>query len=65
MILGSSSGMFANMDYQPANIKSGDLFIFPYDIRHCVYPFNGPGERLTVAANMDVLFDPIKNRGAT
>ena len=65
MILGSSSGMFANIDYQPNKLKSGDLFIFPYDMRHCVYPFNGPGERLTVAANMDVLFDPIKNRGTT
>jgi hypothetical protein len=65
MILGSSSGMFANIDYQPHNIKAGDLFIFPYDMRHCVYPFNGPGERLTIAANMDVLFDPIKNRGVT
>lgn len=63
MILGSSSGMFANIDYQPANIKPGDLFIFPYDMRHSVYPFNGPGERVTVAANMDVLYDPIKNRG--
>jgi len=63
IILGSSSGMFANIDYQPANIKPGDLFIFPYDMRHCVYPFNGPGERITVAANMDVQYDPIKNRG--
>ena len=65
MILGSSSGMFANVDYQPGDMKPGDLFIFPYDMRHCVYPFNGPGERLTIAANMDVLFDPIKNRGST
>ena len=64
-ILGSSSGMFANIDYQPANIKPGDLFIFPYDMRHTVYPFNGTGERLTIAANMDVFFDPIKNRGVT
>ena len=65
MILGSSSGMFANIDYQPANIKPGDLFVFPYDMRHSVYPFNGPGERITVAANMDVRYDPIKNRGIT
>tara|TARA_R100001082_G_scaffold91005_1_gene57649 strand:- start:74 stop:730 length:657 start_codon:yes stop_codon:yes gene_type:complete len=65
MILGSSSGMFANVDYQPGDMKPGDLFIFTYDMRHCVYPFNGPGERLTIAANMDVLFDPIKNRGST
>ena len=60
-ILGSSSGMFANVDYQP-DIKERDFFIFPYDMRHCVYPFNGPGWRRTLAANMDVEYDPIKNR---
>ena len=63
-ILGSSSGMFANVDYQPV-IKEKDFFVFPYDMRHCVYPFNGPGWRRTLAANMDVLYDPIKNRGVS
>ena len=61
-ILGSASGMFANIDYQP-NIAERDFYIFPYDMRHCVYPFNGPGYRRTLAANMDVEYDPIKNRG--
>ena len=61
-ILGSSSGQFANVDYQP-DIKERDFFIFPYDMRHCVYPFNGPGWRRTLAANMDVEYNPIKNRG--
>jgi hypothetical protein len=61
-ILGSASGMFANIDYQP-DIKERDFYIFPYDMRHCVYPFNGPGMRRTLAANMDVEYDPIKNRG--
>ena len=63
-ILGSSSGQFANVDYQPIT-KERDFYIFPYDMRHCVYPFNGPGWRRTLAANMDVLYDPIKNRGVT
>ena len=63
-ILGSSSGMFANVDYQP-EIKERDFFIFPYDMRHCVYPFNGEGYRRTLAANMDVQYDPIKNRGVS
>tara|TARA_R100001224_G_scaffold175_1_gene136 strand:- start:249 stop:905 length:657 start_codon:yes stop_codon:yes gene_type:complete len=63
-ILGSSSGQFANIDYQP-EIKERDFFIFPYDMRHCVYPFNGPGMRRTLAANMDVEYDPIKNRGTS
>ena len=61
-ILGSSSGQFAHMDYQP-EIKERDFFVFPYDMRHCVYPFNGPGWRRTLAANMDVDYDPIRNRG--
>ena len=61
-ILGSSTGQFANVDYQPY-IEERDFFIFPYDMRHCVYPFNGPGWRRTLAANMDVDYDPIKNRG--
>ena len=61
-ILGSSSGTFSNVDYQP-NIKERDFFIFPYDMRHCVYPFNGPGMRRTLAANMDVDYNPILNRG--
>ena len=61
-ILGSSGGQFSNIDYQP-KIKERDFYIFPYDMRHCVYPFNGPGWRRTLAANMDVQYDPIKNRG--
>ena len=63
-ILGSSSGQFANVDYQP-NIKERDFFVFPYDLRHTVYPFNGSGYRRTLAANMDVDYNPIKNRGVS
>jgi len=63
-ILGSANGHFANVDYQP-EIKERDFYIFPYDMRHCVYPFNGPGYRRTLAANMDVKYDPIRNRGVS
>ena len=63
-ILGSANGHFANVDYQP-EIRERDFFIFPYDIRHCVYPFNGPGFRRTLAANMDVEYNPIQNRGVS
>ena len=63
-ILGSSSGMFANVDYQP-EVKERDFYIFPYDMRHCVYPFNGPERRRTLAANMDVEYNPIQNRGVS
>ena len=63
-ILGSANGHFANVDYQP-DIKERDFYIFPYDMRHCVYPFNGPGMRRTLAANMDVQYNPIQNRGVS
>jgi len=64
-ILGSASGQFAKIDYQPSlNVR--DFFIFPYDMRHCVYPFNSTNEtRRTLAANCDVQFDPIKYRGVS
>jgi len=61
-ILGASNGQFANIDYEPG-IASRDFYIFPYDLRHCVYPFNGPGYRRTLAANCDVKYDHIKYRG--
>jgi len=61
-ILGSASGQFAAIDYQP-DLKERDFYIFPYDMRHCVYPFNGPGMRRSMAANMDVEYDPIRSRG--
>ena len=63
-ILGSSSGQFANIDYQP-DTQERDFYIFPYDIRHTVYPFNGEGYRRTLAANCDVQYDPIRNRGVS
>ena len=63
-ILGATNGHFAHVDYQP-EIEERDFFIFPYDMRHCVYPFNGPGYRRTLAANMDVDHDPIRNRGVS
>ena len=63
-ILGDSSGQFAKVDYQPP-MKLRDFYIFPYDMRHCVYPFNGTQDtRRTLAANCDVLYNPIINRGA-
>ena len=61
-ILGSASGQFSKIDYQP-EVAPRDFYIFPYDMRHCVYPFNGNGLRRTLAANCDVDYNPIQNRG--
>jgi len=64
-ILGNSSGQFANVDYGPV-MKERDFYVFPYDMRHCVYPFNSTNEtRRTLACNMDVDYNPIQNRSAT
>ena len=64
-LLGASNGQFAKIDYQPP-MDLRDFYIFPYDMRHTVYPFNVTVEtRRTLAANCDVQFDPLKNRGAS
>ena len=62
-IIGNSSGQFCNTDYTP-NVQEGDFYIFPYDMRHSVNPFNGPGLRRTLSCNCDVDYDPIRNRSA-
>ena len=64
-ILGNSSGQFCNTDYGPI-MKERNFYVFPYDMRHCVYPFNNTNEvRRTLACNMDVDYNPIQNRSAT
>ena len=64
-ILGNSSGQFCNTDYGPV-LKERSFFVFPYDMRHCVYPFNSSTDiRRTLACNMDVEYDPIRNRSAS
>ena len=63
-ILGNSSGQFCNSDYGP-KLKERDFYVFPYDMRHCVYPFNGPGFRRTLSCNCDVDYDPVRIRSVT
>ena len=63
-IIGNTNGQFTRTDYTP-DVKIRDFYIFPYDVRHCVYPFHSTGEtRRTLAANCDVSYDPIINKGA-
>ena len=63
-ILGNSSGQFCNTDYGPP-LKERAFYVFPYDMRHCVYPFNGSTDiRRTLACNMDVDYNPVTNRSA-
>lgn len=56
-IMGSTTGPFAKDIYiSPQKIDEGDLFIFPYDVRHCVYPFKGKHKRRTLSFNADVKY---------
>ena len=63
-IIGAAAGQFAKTDYSP-NMKIGDFYIFPYDMRHCVYPFNTTKEkRRTLVCNVDVNYNPVASRSA-
>jgi len=63
-LLGNSTGQFSTVDYSPF-LKERDFIVFPYDIRHTVYPFNGDGHRRTLAANIDVDYNSLSSRGTT
>jgi len=61
-IIGAANGQFSKTDYSP-NMKIGDFYVFPYDMRHCVYPFNGTKEvRRTLVCNVDVDYNPVSSR---
>ena len=61
-IIGAANGQFSKTDYSP-NMKIGDFYVFPYDMRHCVYPFNGTKEtRRTLVCNVDIDYNPVASR---
>tara|TARA_Y100001951_G_scaffold97789_1_gene97852 strand:- start:275 stop:940 length:666 start_codon:yes stop_codon:yes gene_type:complete len=63
-ILGNISGQFAAIDYSP-QVKIGDFYVFPYDVRHVVYPFtNKKAKRRTLVCNVDVEYNQIASRSA-
>ena len=63
-ILGNASGQFVTADYSP-QMKIGDFYVFPYDIRHVVYPFtNKKAKRRTLVCNVDVFYNPVATRTA-
>ena len=56
-IIGNNSGMFAYNQYRQ-KLEVGDLFVFPYDITHGVYPFNSTIEtRRTMSYNCDLIIN--------
>ena len=61
-ILGNIAAQFAHTDYAP-KVKIGDFYIFPYDMRHVVYPFtNKKAKRRTLSCNVDVSYDVVSSR---
>ena len=61
-ILGNIAGQFAKTDFSP-QMKIGDFYIFPYDMRHVVYPFNNKkAKRRTLVCNMDVSYNSVSSR---
>ena len=63
-ILGSVAGQFVKADYSP-RMKIGDFYVFPYDMRHVVYPFtNKKAKRRTLVCNCDVSYDSVRSRTA-
>ena len=63
-ILGNVAGQFAITDYSP-KMKIGDFYVFPYDIRHVVYPMtNKKAKRRTLVCNVDVEYNSVASRTA-
>ena len=63
-ILGAANGQFVKSDYSPI-AEERNFYIFPYDMRHCVYPHTNPNAvRRTLAANCDVEYNPVSTRTA-
>ena len=56
--VGNSGGQFSFTDFRP-DVVVGDFYVFPYDMKHTVYPFNTTKEhRRTLAVNVDVFYSP-------
>jgi hypothetical protein len=63
-IMGNCTGQFVTADYSP-RMKIGDFYVFPYDLRHCVYPMtNKKAKRRTLVCNADVAYDAVRSRTA-
>ena len=61
-ILGNAGGQFVHSDYSP-QMKIGDFYIFPYDVRHVVYPMtNKKAKRRTLVCNCDVEYNSVTSR---
>ena len=61
-IIGNAAGQFVHADFSP-DVKIGDFYVFPYDVRHAVYPFtHKKAKRRTLVCNCDVDYNPVSSR---
>ena len=52
-LIGNNGGMFTQSHYLITPIV-GDMYVFNYDMKHCVYPFVGEGIRRSMSINVDI-----------
>ena len=52
-LVGNGGGMFGYNQHK-VDLEVGDQYVFPYDIKHGVYPFTGNGVRRTLSYNCDM-----------
>ena len=52
-LVGNGGGTFGYNQHK-VDLEVGDLYIFPYDVKHGVYPFTGKGVRRTLSYNCDM-----------
>ena len=52
-LAGNGGGMFG-YNQRKVDLEVGDLYVFPYDVKHGVYPFTGKGARRTLSYNCDM-----------
>ena len=62
VLIGNCGGQMA-FTYHQIEPKVGDIYIFPYDMKHIVYPFLGEGMRRTVSCNFDLFGSKNSRRG--
>ena len=54
VMLGNGGGQLS-ITYRQIEPQVGDMYIFPYDMEHIVYPFFGDGMRRSISANFDLI----------
>ena len=54
VIFGNGGGQLSTT-HTTIEPKVGDIYIFPYDMEHMVYPFRGDGIRRSISCNFDLI----------